>query len=223
MFTNHFNYNGGAGGAVYYISSYTFNPGTYNIIVGSGGNGDLSYTADSTYAIDGTSSSISYNNVTLFTANGGKCGQIISGNSISGGSTSANIDGVVTNYNGGNPINVSAGPLSEPDNGGGGAGAGQNGKTATFTGNFYNENITYVQTPDGGDGYNSSITGVSLYYAGGGAGGNGGNYPINISKNGLGQNNYGGGGQGVDNYNVYDFTPGSQNGKNGCVIIAFTF
>lgn len=78
-----------------------------------------------------------------------------------GGSSGNNIDGVVTNYIGGQTLD---GGGNNRLAAGGGAGAGANG---------LNSNPFNTSTPGsiGGDGYASSITGVSTFYGGGGNGG----------------------------------------------------
>lgn len=99
---------------------------------------------------------------------------------------------------------------------GGGAGTGGNGISGSITGsNPYN--VTYG---NGGSGYTSSITGTSITYAGGGAGAPAasGVTTSDAGINGTGQNNYGGGGRGYSNDGF-----NGENGKAGCIIIAFTF
>jgi len=196
---------GGAGGGIYYKSAYTFNSGTYTIIIGSGGTGGNGYSGG-TPAQAGSSggqSIIKFNNANILTVNGGgggdSCGRTFTG--VSGGSTSANINGVITNYSGGS--GYASGGAYNP---GGGAGAGGNGASAT--GSVYG---------NGGNGYYSTISGLGLYYAGGGAG-----VPASVNDtpsvtNGAGSFAYGGGGRGGWADNVK-----GSNGVSGCVIITYT-
>jgi hypothetical protein len=195
----------GAGGNVYYKSSQTFNAGTYTIIVGSGGN-NISYNNSPT---NGNTSSIKYNNTILFSANGGGCGS-----ENVGGSTSANINGVITNYSGSLTLwEFPSYHYMGYNSGGAGAGAGQNATTPTYDG--YNTG----NTGKGGDGYYSSITGTPVYYAGGAGGASyydgyansfvAGFFYSHPAIHGLGRDNYGGGG-GI-----------GVNPCDGCVILAF--
>ena len=209
--------SGGAGGGVYYNSKYTFNAGTYTIVVGAGGGGGSGYNSG-TYGSGGAAGSqsiIQFNSTSILTANGGGGSDTAitysysSYHAANGGSTSANINGVVTNYSGGNGY-FDGSYLRWVS--GGGAGAGQNGISGSMSGS------TLLSYGNGGNGYSSFITGTAIYYAGGGAGAPaaGGVTTPDAGINGLGQNNYGGGGRGYSNNNT-----NGQNGAAGCVIIAF--
>jgi hypothetical protein len=200
--------SGGAGGGVNYRSSYTFNAGTYTIIVGSGGNGGIGYNQGNwaTPGAGGNPSIIKLNNVDLLVANGGGGSAttyryIYGFQPAAGGSTSVDINGVVTIYYGGGGW-ASGGQFIS----GGGAGAGQNGTTGSPS-----------SYGNGGNGYLSDITGTAIYFAGGGAGApTTSMLPADGGSNGLGQNNYGGGGRGYSRDNTR-----GQDGYSGCVIIAF--
>lgn len=202
---------GGAGGNVYYNNAYTFTIGTYNINIGSGGAGGIGY-ATTRGSLAGMGNSGSSSNIvssstgtTILNANGGGGGanhnNFISWQYAAGGSTSSTIviDGVsvTTNYSGGPGSFVSPGGFD----GGGGAGAGQNGGTPHMC--------------VGGNGYLSSITGTPTYY---GAGGGGQGNIVQIFTDGLGFNGFGSGGHGGN----ADPDAGG-TGKNGCVIIRFVF
>jgi len=211
--------SGGGGGNIYYNSSYIFTNNNYNIIIGSGGVGGRAYTrpTSQTSEIPGTGgnsgniTSISLNANNIIIANGG--GQSDTGfssgyfHAANGGNSSANINGIVTNYSGGTGYYNNYSWVS-----GGGAGAGQNGTSANMSGS------TITSYGNGGNGYNSSITGTATYYAGGGAGVPASQFDTPSATNGLGQTTYGGGGRGA----WKDIMQG-ENGKNGCVIIRFTF
>lgn len=201
--------SGGAGGNVYYNDSYFFNADTYTIIIGSGGTGG-------NYQYDGNDGSPTYitslknNNNKIINVNGGGKG-FTGGTNIgprSGGGTSANINGNTQLYSGGTGTDANGFWMS-----GGGAGAGQNGFNATYINSTYNYG-------NGGDGFQSSITGNNIYYAGGGFGGSYGGYPAITKKNGQGATNYGGGGSGA--LQLYPTQKG-YDGQSGCVIISITF
>ena len=209
---------GGAGGGVCYYSSYTFIANTtYTINIGTGGNGGNPYLSSEILGSGGSGgnpSTITTNSgaTNIFTANGGGGGGISyifansSWNYVSayGGSTSLNVNNIITYYYGGAGYTQGNGWYSYSP--GGGAGAGQNGVTGTPS--IYG---------NGGNGYKSFITGTDIYYAGGGTGGPAGLLSANGGTNGLGQNNYGGGGRGYSSTGER-----GQNGTSGCVIIAFS-
>lgn len=202
---------GGAGGNVYYNNAYTFNTGTYNINIGSGGAGGIGY-ATTRGSLAGMGNSGSSSNIvlaatgtTILNANGGGRGAnhnySISWQFAAGGSTSSTIvtngTSVTTNYSGGPGSFVSPGGFD----GGGGAGASQNGGTPHMC--------------VGGNGYLSSITGTATYY---GAGASGRGNIVSIYTDGLGFDGFGSGGRGGN----ADPDAGG-TGKAGCVIIRFVF
>ena len=145
---------------------------------------------------NGTLSKITFNSSIILSANGGIGG----GNSFAsnGGNTSSTVvingNSVTTNYTGQLGKNDGQGNYS----GGGGAGAGGNAGLPGITSGY------------GGNGYQSSITGSSIYYAGGG----GGESYVQSTLDGLGNNNYGGGGRG----GKADYDYGNP-GISGCFII----
>ena len=215
--------SGGGGGGINYRSSYTFNAGTYTIQVGEGGySGITTYSyynddydiASATDGSSGNQSLIKLNSIILLYADGGGGGLAAN----KGGNTSTNINEIITNYSGGfgngQFYNLSL-PSATYYIGGGGAGASQNG----VSGSYQNNNAIFG---NGGNGYPSSITGTEIYYAGGGAGTFyiAGYSGYNGLIDGLGQNNYGGGGRAGSSY---DYFIDQQNGRSGCVIIAIAF
>ena len=206
---------GGAGGVVY-RTSYTINAGTYIVSVGAGGIGG------STRSQRGNSG----NNSTfgnLLTALGGGGGGAdngtlngLSGGSGGGGSEEGGAIGSIgnatqpTSASGGYGNNGGLATASHPYGSGGGGGAGGvGGNGGSFGGS-------------GGIGILINITGSTIYYAGGGAGGN-----LNgaVSSGGLGGggntfqsgiNNTGGGGG-----SAYDQNAVAGSGGSGIVIIRY--
>lgn len=137
---------GGGGGRVG-IGTLAFATGTnYTVTVGGGG-------PNSTVGNPST-----FNSLTMA---GGGVGDGTMYFPDRGGSSGNNINGVVTNYIGGQTLN---GNSNQRLAGGGGAGAGANGLDS----NPFN---TTTVGSIGGDGYASSITGASVFYGGGGNGG----------------------------------------------------
>jgi hypothetical protein len=209
--------SGGGGGSVNYKASYILNIGIYTIIVGAGGAGGRCYYNNSSGlgGLQGGQSKIIFNGIDLIVANGGggsdSATSSVNYHPVNGGSSSANINEHIINYSGGNGYFDSSQFRWVS---GGGAGAGGNGVSGLMTGNTLNS------YGNGGIGYTSSITQTSVIYAGGGAGAPAAAGVTNEDAgiNGPGQENFGGGGRGYSN----DNDPG-QNGKGGCVIIAFTF
>jgi hypothetical protein len=187
---------GASGGAIYYNNAYTFTSGQYTINIGTNGVGGKPYSIGATNGTNGTSSTITFNSSIILSANGGMGG----GNPFAsnGGNTSSTVvtngNSVITNYTGQLGKNDGQGNYS----GGGGAGAGGNAGLPGVTSGY------------GGNGYQSSITGTSIYYAGGG----GGESYVQSTLDGLGNNNYGGGGRGGKPDNVY-----GNPGIPGCFII----
>lgn len=201
---------GGAGGNVYYNNSYNFLAGTYNITVGAGGAGGIGYNHgvnNATKGSTGGSSYIMFGTNKILNANGGTGGGapgiIPGGRYGNGGNTFSSI---VTNNNVVNTNYIGGDGYYDFIRSGGGAGASSNGTTATNSiwGN-------------GGNGYDSSITGTPTYYAGGAAGVAASTRDSTEAIDGLGASNYGGGGRGGWGDGVAGFT-----GKNGCIIISLS-
>jgi len=174
---------GGAGGAL--TGSLTLSPyKSYSIIVGGGGNP----------GVNGSNSSAL--NLVAFGGGGGGTGSSGGSGGGGGGSVGPGAGTTGQGYIGGQ----GAGGSSGQNYGGGGGGAGSIGGQAIYN----------ARGGDGGDGIASSITGTSVYYAGGyagclqGIGGTGG-------SGGNGRGGYGGGG---DSYN-----PGA--GQQGVVILSY--
>jgi hypothetical protein len=195
---------GGGGGGIYYDPKFMFLIGTYNIIIGKpGGVSSLTYSQ-----ANGTDTYISSNNSLYGTYKGlgGTYNNLY--NTDGGGPTYTYIASIDANsiktinsyiYNGQSEYNNLG--LSDYQQGlysGGGSGAGGSaGASSTVTRN-------------GGPGYTSSITGLSITYAGGGegAGPPGANY---LYSPGNGATNYGGGATDYPRYNSI----------KGCAIIKF--
>ena len=204
---------GPSGGGASAESSLTFDQGiTYTITVGAGGAGaPAGSTSSFGNGNNGNNSSISGTGITTITSSGGGAGANGVGPGYSGGS-----GGGACSYNGG-WNNPGAGTANQGyagangDNsqnpsskGGGGGGAGA-------AGNSFN----------GGIGVASTITGSSVYYAGGGAstsgtGGNGGGANGVNETSGLpGTVNTGGGGGG----GFSNSTQAGGSGGSGVVIL----
>jgi len=176
---------GGAGGLVY-SSSYALLSGTKSITIGQGG------ASASTGATGSNGANTILGDITAFGGGAGKgwtAGQGSSGGSgggggsgtgygAGGGATTQTSPSGATGY--GN-IGGTGNPGSNPYSGGGGGGAGGAGGNATAS----------TSVANGGVGLAYSITGTSVYYAGGGGSGTEeGSY----TSSGLGGN--GGGGRG---------------------------
>jgi len=172
---------GGAGG--YQTSTFTLSTlNTYSITVGAGG---ASATTGSLGA-NGSNSVISGTGLTTVTSVGGG----------GGGRQSGTINGAAGGSGGGGSYNAGAGGAGtsgQGNNGGShngaavGCGAGGGGAGAAGS------NITSSSGANGGIGLASSISGSSVYYAGGGGGGSNG------GSTGVGTGGTGGGGNGSNN------------------------
>jgi len=207
---------GGGGGGYVRELNYTFNPGIYTITVGSGGAVGPSYPGD---GLNGGISSISSNNITIFSAEGGTGGKT---SSKGGNSGNIDINNINTSYIGGNGYVNS---YYSTFLGGGGAGASTNGSNATTTSPglssiAYTVYNTYINryavdfVSIGGSGGDSRAN-TTLHYQNTliGCGGNGGN-SLSISPN-----------RGYDgcvvitmfisNFTTMTFTPAGATGNTG--------
>ena len=191
---------GGAGGYVY-ATNQVFDLGTYTITVGAGQTSQNNVDVTN---IRGGNSSISKSGFTTVTAVGGGNGQNTSatsagvyqagnGGSGGGGGTGANAAGKGI-YPGSSYISATrqgydGGTFPGGGNyySGGGGGAGQ-------VGGSYVEGVS---KGPGGNGLQNSITGTSIYYAGGGGSGGFGNYG---GLDGRASGGLGGGGAGGTYY-----------------------
>jgi len=180
---------GGAGGAVFVSSPVTITAGTYAVTVGTGGGINTNGTNSTFLSYTGIGGGGGGNWI-----NGaGKTGGCGGGGSGEGGSGAAGSQG----FGGANG-------RGQFTCGGGGGGMGQAGKQPADG-----------SPSSGGNGLQYSITGTSVYYAGGGAGGF--NSP---STGGLG----GGGDKTVQGTDGLGGGGGSgARGGNGVVIISFVF
>jgi len=221
---------GGGAGGLLTKSSYSMTAQVYTITVGAGGAGNVSGTSHGTNGVNSTIVPASGTTITAVGGGGGgrsDGGQVVGSDGGSGGgagttgsgsysggsATQGDSDGATGfGYAGGNAITGS------PYGGGGGGGASEVGGNATST------------QADGGDGVQNDITGVNIYYAGGGApflhpsqstggtggqggGGTGGDSPT-AGTNGLG----GGGGGGST-----DSTPQYTGLAGGSGVVIFRF
>ena len=198
---------GGGAGKYIYDTAFDITKQTYAITVGDGGINDEN-GEDSVFD--------------TYTATGGGAGDFLSGAHIggSGGGGSENGNGAANDTNGTNAFGNSGGNGNIGGNSGGGGGAGAAGIAAAGT-----------VSGDGGVGKANSITGSSIYYAGGGGGsayttdtpGDGGNGGGGRGANGSrsatpGTANTGGGGGG--SYQNYS-TEAECKGGSGVVIISY--
>lgn len=199
-------YVGGGGGAGGFRTGTMNVSGDINLKVGSGGgqntNGNNSIFGTITSTGGGFGGS--YNNISPNPGGSGGGGVYNARN----GAASLPVTDPVQGYAGGNPSGVSSA------GGGGAGGLGGNGKGS----GGYN-----YTAGDGGIGRQSDITGVSLYYAGGGGAGGYNSYPNGTGGQGGGGNGGGGngtnglgGGGGGSYYNT-----GGGSGGSGVVIIRY--
>lgn len=196
---------GGGGGGVIYLTSQTLTPGTYNVVVGSGGSGGT-YTNGTNVSVKATSGGnssfgalgtavgggygASQDNAGDYAGSGGSGGGITHVGGTAGSGTSGQ------GYAGG-PVAFNQGsiPGAFAASGGGGAGAvGSNG--------------TPVGGGAGGSGVQNSINGTATYYAGGGGG------SVNYIGGGSGSGGTGGLGGGGNGANTTgpNNSPTSVNG-----------
>ena len=180
---------GGAGGAVFVSSPVTITPGIYTVTVGTGGGINTNGTNSTFLSYTGVGGGGGGNWI-----NGaGKTGGCGGGGSGEGGSGAAGSQG----FGGANG-------RGQFTCGGGGGGMGQAGKQPADG-----------SPSSGGNGLQYSITGSSVYYAGGGAGGFNG-----ASTGGLG----GGGDKTLQGTDGLGGGGGSgERGGNGVVILSFVF
>ena len=188
----------GGGGGVIVKTNYSFSAGTYTIIIGSGSSAHALYTFID--ANPGNPTAITSNSFDVMRASGGGGGYY---NSLVGGNSSYTINNnVITLYSGGSGFLRNTPSTA---NGGGGAGANGNGGNASST-----------SAGLGGNGYISTITGSSITYSSGGAGG------ISFNSDGTRNSNapiantsIGGGGTGGNGQ-------AGLKGNDGCAIIKIT-
>jgi len=165
---------GGAAGGVVYKTLYSITTGSYPITIGSGGT---TSSSDGTNGVNSQFSSL--------IAIGGGSGNGGFGNGGDGGSGGG---GSQAATNGGNALQAASASGGFGNNGGGGryqSGGGGGGATGTGVLAIYSGNAG-----NGGAGYTSNISGISLVYAGGGGGGT----QVNSAVAGTGGT--GGGGNG---------------------------
>ena len=222
---------GGAGGLVYYGSETPKTPNgsaislikgtTYTATIGQGGTGATSYGTNGGNGTSGGNSTFTGSGLSLITALGGGTGGTYPDNSPGSG------DGVAGGSGGGGGGNAALGGSQL-------GGAGTPGQGFAGGNGFYNssapaylgaggggasepgESPTGTKSGDGGDGLAYSITGTSVYYAGGGAG--------NVSGGSLGSPGLGGGGTGNGGNGTNGLGGGgggsSGNGGSGVIILS---
>jgi hypothetical protein len=223
---------GGGGGGIVYYDQFPLASGSYAISVGTGG-GNAGGRSGSNTTFTFTYPYSPFTSSVLTAYGGGKGGYIVTNNGggyscnivqgTSGGSAGGavccnNQDGSNTiiqagfdgfgGLNGANQGNDASGCLATGNSqwkGSGGGGAGTIGALATST------------ISNGGDGAPYNLTGTTLYYAAGGGGAYGQQFPIRQGKgsDGNGSSGFGNGGQGA----TLSFAQGT-TATNGVVIIA---
>lgn len=200
---------GGGAGGYRYLTGLSYTPGAYTVTIGAGGAGGAN-------ASGSNGSNSVFDIYTSIGGGGGGHSTVGSSGGSGGGGGSGNSggSGTVGQGNAGG-----TGFSSNAGGGGGGAGAvGGNAASVAIAGN-------------GGVGLSNSITGSSVFYAGGGGGsangggtgGSGGNGGGGAGSVGTGSgvagtaNTGGGGGAGGNN------SPGGGAGGSGVVIIRYQF
>jgi hypothetical protein len=228
---------GGGGGGIVYYNNFPISSGSYDITIGAGGGNPLN---GGIQGRPGSNTTFTYNvPYTPFTSSvitaygGGKGGYIITNDgggylcSIVQGTNGGSAGGAVccNNQNGSNQVitsgfngfgglnnanqgNAASGCLATGDfqwKGSGGGGAGTIGALATST------------VSNGGDGAQYNLTGTALYYAAGGGGAYGQQFPIRqgTGSDGNGSSGIGNGGQGA----TLGYAQGT-TATNGVLIIA---
>ena len=215
---------GGAGEYLYQTGqSLTTGGSGYTVTVGAGGSGGTGSSYPSANGLSGSDSffvrSVAGGGAGLFSSPGNLLQSVPGGSG--GGARPASGSGAASTAVA--PGVGNAGGSSSGNGGGGGGGAGSPGTTGTTS-----------LSGSGGNGLQNSITGVSTYYAGGGAGGNfaptGGSIGSGGSgiggtssytgTAGSGVNNTGSGGAG-GSYNTSTVPYNGGNGAQGIVILRF--
>jgi len=195
---------GGGAGAVIYLTNQTLSSGTYNITIGSGGNGTTSGNGTS-----GNDSIITINSTNIYLAKGGGFG----GASVNGGDGGSG-GGTAPGFSGGNAVltNIPSGKYG--NNGGTGTGGGGEsyyggggGGGASLAGSNAVLNGASSIAGNGGNGIQISITGTNTYYGGGGGGG--------VSWNGQSAGSGGLGGGGAGGKGTSTATSGTANTGGG--------
>jgi hypothetical protein len=234
---------GGGGGGVVYSSSYPVTPGAYSISVGSGGLGGLGWMNG--ISMRGTNGGDSVFGP-LTAKGGGGGGQfsntssyaplapaLTGGSGGGGGSRDSSTDGFGTNLGAASNQTSFGNALSYGNAGGNGAGGGYTAGGGGGAG-APGANGDGTKPGNGGNGIQISITGSSVYYAGGGGGGsqgtgfgtgglggggNGSAQTPNVDQlNGTSNTGGGGGGAG---YNAGTNSRVGGNGGSGIVIIKY--
>ena len=189
---------GGAGGLIY-EDAYSVSAGSIQVTVGSGGAGAIH---NSSQAANGQNS-VFDNLISIGGGRGAKghppVGACTEGGSGGGGNTESYRDGCSGTPGQGFSGGDSHTSHTSPYNGGGGSGAGGPGVNGT------NSNAG-----NGGPGLEFSISGESLYYAGGGGGGS--SDSGSVGSGGLGGGGNGYGQNGGDNKNGLDGFGGGGGG-----------
>ncbi|MBI4894188.1 MAG: LamG domain-containing protein [Candidatus Aenigmarchaeota archaeon] len=213
------NYGGGGGAGGYLAgTNYTVTPQSYAITVGAGGAGGIGNDQDGTKGSNSTFGTIISNG-----GGGGDSDQILSSDNNGGSGGGHKATTVRTNGTSGQGYGGGLQVGGDPNyaNGGGG-GAGEQGNDAVST----------SVAGAGGDGLQSSISGVATYYAGGGGGGTwsggtvgagglggGGSAGASGGGNGVSGTANTGGGGGSASYGGGYYNGGS--GGSGIVIIRY--
>ena len=193
-------YYGGGGGAGGYLSSSlsSVESGSlFTIVVGTGGAGATGQSAD---GANGTTSSIAGASITTIAAIGGGGGASRSSDPGADGGSGGGA-ALETSYGGG----AGSGTVGQGNDGGVGGGYGAGGGGASQAG--FGESGT--GNNDGGSGSASTITGTSIFRAGGGGGGG---WSTSYS---VGSGGPGGGGDGGDARLSTSPTAGTNNTGGG--------
>jgi len=226
---------GGGGGGIVYYDNFPLASGSYLISVGAGGGnpgnpgrngGNTTFTYNAPFTPFTSSIITAYG--------GGKGGYIITNNgggypcNIVQGTNGGSAGGAVccSNQNGANQIILSGydgfGGLNNANQGNAASGClateGQNFKASGGGGAGTIGALATSTTSVGGDGAPYNLTGTTLYYAAGGGGARGQDFPVinQSSANGVGTAGIGNGGQGA----TLSYSQGT-TATNGVVIVAW--
>ena len=204
-----FHGGGGGGGGVLILPNASLSKGTYQIVVGRGGDGSQTVLDNRA----GGSSSIKIGDEVVWTAPGGGGGgcQCVGGDGASGGGGGMNTGTQEYSggsgqegfgFGGGKGIGNSRGHFWRW--GGGGGGAGAPGENAWYIADAENYSIGNCGAGKGGDGRYCDFSGTNVCYGGGGGGGSNGR-PSDFPRDGaLGGNGGGGKGKGYETSEKYE-------------------
>jgi hypothetical protein len=210
---------GGAGGVIRY-TQFPLQSGSYQIVVGNGGNAGVSSIGSNGYSSSirlpiGTWPPFDTQYITAYGGGGGGWAYPSTGGTVVVGGVGASAGGNAQKYSGpaipsGSIIGIGGGGLDQSNQGNQSAGiptsigSGNTSNARNATGGGGAGTSSPLADPGtnnyasaGGAGVQVSITGSAPFYV---AGGGGGNAQHTVGANGSGQNSYGGGGRAGDTH-----------------------